>query len=186
MRGIAAGAFFGIESIVPLSLTVQHHFAATAAALPLAGAGLFWALGSWIQGQTEHRVLVVRAGFVCIAVAGALVALAVQPALPGWLMYPAWAFAGTGAGLTITSASVLLLRYTTDAERGADSAALQLSDACASAVTTGFAGVLVAAAARGTLGYTSGFTAIALGLGALALLGAAVAGQVRPPEVGTA
>ena len=76
---------------------------------------------------------------------------------------------------------MLLLRYTTDARRGADSAALQLADATCSALTTGVGGVLVAAAARGVLGYTGAFTIVDLTMVALAAIGAAAAGRARPP-----
>ncbi|MDP9118604.1 MAG: MFS transporter [Actinomycetota bacterium] len=191
MRGLLAGAFFGIESVVPLSLTVQHGFSATAAGLPLACAGLCWALGSWFQGRRRNdvgadeqnrRVRLVRGGFLLLAVSAAAVALSVQPSAPGWMIYPAWGLAGIGAGLTMTSVSVLLLKYTNDADRGADSAALQLCDATGSAMTTGIAGVLVAAAARGALGYTTAFTSFAIAMGVVAGLGVAVSGQVRAPS----
>jgi len=187
LRGVLAGAFFGIEAIVPLSMTVQHGYSATAAGLPLACSGLTWAAGSWWQGrgghadEQEHRVRLVRAGFAFMALSAIAVAVSAQPDLPGWLIYPAWGLAGIGAGLTMSSVSVLLLSYTNDADRGSDSAALQLSDATASAVTTGVAGVLVAAAARGALGYTAAFTVLDLAMAAVALLGVLVAGQVRAP-----
>ena len=187
MRGLLAGAFFGIESIVPLSLSVQHGYSATAAGLPLACSGLTWALGSWWQGRAgpadeqTHRVRLVRAGFGFVLLSALAVAVSAQPGLPGWLIYPAWGLSGIGAGLTMSSVSVLLLNYTNDADRGADSAALQLSDATASAVTTGVAGVLVAAAARGALGYTAAFTILDLAMAAVALAGVLVAGQVRAP-----
>jgi hypothetical protein len=73
-----------------------------------------------------------------------------------------------------------VLKYTTDADRGADSAALQLSDATASALTTGIAGVLVAAAARGSIGATTGFVVLDAAMCALALVGVCVAGRARP------
>jgi len=186
IRGLLAGSFFAIESLVPLSLTVQHGYSATAAGLPLACSGLTWAAGSWWQGrdghadEPEHRVRLVRAGFAFLLLSALAVAVSAQPGLPGWLIYPAWGLAGIGAGLTMSSVSVLLLNYTNDADRGADSAALQLSDATASAVTTGMAGVLVAAAARGALGYTAAFTMLDLAMAAVALVGVLVAGQVRP------
>jgi MFS family permease len=186
-RGLLAGAFFGIESMIPLSMTVQHGYSATAAGLPLACSGLTWTLGSWWQGRTvhaddpEYRVRLVRAGFGFVLFTAVAVAVAEQPAVPGWVIYPAWAFAGLGAGLTMTSASVLLLKFTNDRDRGADSAALQLSDATASAVTTGVAGVLVAAAARATLGYTAAFTILDVAMAGVALVGVLVAGQMRAP-----
>ena len=187
MRGLFAGAFFGVESMVPLTQTVQHGFGATVAALPLVGAGVAWWLGSWWQacGHSEEsprrRVALIRTGFALIGVAAVLVAVGAQPRVSGWLIFAAWALAGLGAGMTWSSIGVLLLRYTNDADRGADSAALQLSDAVSSALTTGVAGVLVAAAARGVFGYTTAFTMLDLAMAGVAGLGVAVAGRARPP-----
>lgn len=189
MRGLFAGAFFGVESMVPLTQTVQHGFGATVASLPLVLAGVTWSVGSWWQGRDhpregpERRVVLIRTGFALIAVAAALVAVAAQPHLPGWVIFPAWAIAGLGAGLTMSSLGVLLLRYTNDADRGADSAALQLADAVTSALTTGIGGVLVAAAARDVFGYTTAFTVLDLLMVAVAGIGVAVAGRARPPAV---
>ncbi len=185
IRGLLAGSFFAIESLVPLSMTVQHGYSPTAAALPLACSGVTWAAGSWWQGRTghadeqEHRVRLVRAGFAFVVLSAVAVAVTAQPSVPGWLIYPAWSLAGIGAGLTMTTSSVLLLKYTNDADRGSDSAALQLSDATVSAVTTGVAGVLVAAAVHGALGYTAAFTILDVAMAGVAFVGLLVAGQVR-------
>jgi hypothetical protein len=188
LRGLLAGAFFGVESIVPLSLTVQHGYGATAAGLPLAISGLAWSVGSYVQSrdpkgdEERHRIRLVRAGLSLIACAAVLVAIVVHPGVPGWLMYPSWCVAGFGAGLSMSTVSVLLLKYTNDEDRGTDSAALQLSDATVSAFTTGIGGVLVAAAARASIGYTTAFTVIALAMAVVAACGAAVSGRVRAPR----
>jgi MFS family permease len=198
LRGLLAGAFFGVEATVPLSLSEQHGYGATIAGLPLALSGFSWAAGSWWQSRVddtagpERRIALIRAGFVLLGVAAAGMALASVPALPGWLAYPAWLIAGLGAGLTMSSVSVLLLNYTNDADRGADSAALQLSDATASALTTGVAGVLVAAAARDAISSTAGFVTLDLLMCVVALIGVGTAYRARaahPPvqsEVGVA
>ncbi|MDT4891163.1 MAG: hypothetical protein QOE97_198 [Pseudonocardiales bacterium] len=185
LRGLFAGAFFGVETIIPLALTVQHHYDPTEAGLPLACSGVTWAIGSWWQGRHVEgdgplrRARLVRVGFVCVAVAAGLVAVAVHPGAPAVLIYPAWALAGLGAGLTMSSVAVLMLSYTNDADRGSDSAALQLSDATSSALTTGYGGVLVAAAAAGSIGYTGAFTALCLTMAAVSGLGAAIADRAR-------
>jgi hypothetical protein len=75
--------------------------------------------------------------------------------------------------------SVLMLNNTTDANRGADSAALQICDTTMAALTTGFAGVLVAAAASGSIGYTSAFVTLAFVMMGVALVGVAVSGRAR-------
>ncbi|MEP6598118.1 MAG: MFS transporter [Actinomycetota bacterium] len=181
MRGLLAGAFFGVDALVPLTLTVQHGYGAVAAGLPLVASGVTWAAGSWWQGRDRHvdsnRVGLIRSGFGFVAAAAVTTALAAQPAVPGWLMYVAWGIAGIGAGLAMSSIGVLLLRYTNDADRGTDSASLQLSDAVSSALTAGLGGVLVAAAARGVLGYTTAFTVLDLAMAGIALVGVALAGR---------
>ncbi|MGH3745004.1 MAG: MFS transporter [Mycobacteriales bacterium] len=185
LRGLLAGAFFGAESLIPLMLSTQHGYAATASGLPLTGAGVTWALGSWFSGRTVagdpsvRRARLLRAGFCCVAAAVALVGVASLPAAPPWLTYPAWLLAGLGAGLAMPTLSVLLLLHTNDRDRGRDSAALQLSDTTASALTTGLAGILVAAAARAALGYTAAFVALDAAMVVLALVGAAAAGRTR-------
>ncbi|MCW2495002.1 MFS transporter [Jatrophihabitans sp.] len=184
LRGLLAGSFFGIEAVIPLSLSVQHGYGATAAGLPLAGSGIGWALGSWWQGRTRtqgddtaRRVVLMRVGFALVAISAAGVGVAQQAASPAWLVYPAWVLAGFGAGLTMSTTSVLLLRHTTDADRGADSAALQLSDATSGAITTGVAGVLIAAAVRHAISYDTAFAVLAGAMTGVALLGAVVAGR---------
>jgi MFS family permease len=97
-------------------------------------------------------------------------------------MYPAWLIAGLGAGLGMSTISVLLLDWTNDADRGRDSAALQLGDGVLSAVTTGAGGALVAAAAHGRIGYTAAFVSIDLAMAAVAVVGVIAAGQARHPR----
>jgi MFS family permease len=185
LRGLFAGAFFGTESLVPLTLTVQHGFGALAAGLPLVVTGVTWTFGSWWQGRSGvrdvQRVQMIRLGFALLALGGIGVAIAAQPALPGWFLYLVWWPAGVGAGLTMSSVGVLLLQYTNDADRGADSASLQLADVVTSAITTGIGGVLVAAAARAVFGYTAAFTVLFLTMVVVAGVGALAAGQARPP-----
>ncbi len=187
LRGIIAGAFFGTESVVPLMLSQQHGLNPTEAGLPLAVSGFAWSFGAWWQGRdhpgetpAEHerrRLHYLRTGFASLCVAIVAVAITALPAGPWWLSYPGWAFAGLGAGLALTTASVLLLDHTNDADRGRDSAGLQLTDTTAGAFTAGIAGVLVAAAAAGTMGYTTAFITLDALMLAVALTGVAVSGR---------
>lgn len=187
MRGIFAGAFFGMEAVVPLAMTEQHGYGPVAAGLPLACSGVGWALGSWWQGRNTttddatRRIRLLRTGFVLVTLCALALVGTVQPGAPAWLVYPVWAVGGFGGGLTMASVNVLLLRYTNDRDRGADSAALQLSDATASALTTGVAGMLVAAAAREALSYATAFSLLNLAMAALAVVGLLVAARAREP-----
>lgn len=182
LRGLFAGAMFGAESLVPLALTVQHGYGATEAGLPLLIAALTWAVGSWWQGRdsaARHRPALVQLGFVLVTAACLVAALASTPAGPGWLMYLAWAIAGLGAGLTITSIGVLLLQWTTDDDRGRDSAAIQLSDGVVSALTTGLGGLLIAAAAHSYVDYTTAFVGLDLAMAGVGLVGVFAALRLR-------
>jgi MFS family permease len=185
MRGLISGAFFGAEAVIPLMLQQQHGLGATVAGLPLTVSGTTWAVGSWWQGRGDpsaraaRQVRLLRTGFCFLGVAIGLIAITALPSSPAWLAFPAWLFAGLGAGLSMPTTSVLMLNNTTDSNRGADSAALQICDTTMASLTTGFAGVLVAAAASGSIGYTSAFVTLALVMIGVALVGVAVSGRAR-------
>jgi MFS family permease len=187
LRGLYGGAFFGGGALVPLMMTLQQGYSASVAALPVAVADVFWAVGSWIQGrppkgdEREYRVRLVRAGFALCTiglVAGAAVAYS---SVPGWWMFPGWCAAGLGAGMTFTTFNVLVLRDTTDADRGFDSAAVQVSGNVGQAVTTGIAGVLIAAAAAGAVGFDTAFSSVYVAMAAVMVFGCAAAAQLRAP-----
>lgn len=183
MRGLLAGAMFGCDSLIPLAMSTQHGYSPTAAGLPLLVAAVFWATGSWWQGRSAlrtDRATLIRTGFVLLSIACAGAAIAAVPSMPGVLVYPAWALAGLGAGLAMPSFGVVVLGRTTDADRGRDVAGLQLSDNVGTAVTTGFGGVLVAAAVNRSIGYTTTFVTIDAVMVAIAVVGVLVAGRARP------
>jgi MFS family permease len=187
MRGLMAGAMFGCDSLIPLAMSTQHGFSPTAAGLPLLVAAMWWATGSWWQGRSglrPDRAALIRVGFVLVSAGCAGAAVASVPSMPGLLVYPAWALAGLGAGLAFPSFGVVVLSQTTDEDRGRDSAALQLGEGVATSFTTGFGGVLVAAAVGRRIGYTAAFVGIDAVMVAIALVGVLVAGRARsgPPD----
>jgi hypothetical protein len=194
LRGVAAGAFIAAESFIPLMMVTERHLSPTLAGLTLTGGGLSWALGSWLQGRPaaeRYREGLIRLGFVLTAVAIAGAALVLWPAAPTWLPAAAWTVGGLGMGVSIASISVLMLRLSPPAAAGANSASLQMSDALGNVLLVGLAGVLfawlgggsVAAAAAGS-GARGAFAAIFAVLTGVALVGAALAGRVRPAGAG--
>lgn len=171
-RGAIAGVFVGMEVIVPLSLSQQLHYSPTMSGAPLMLSALSWAAASTLQGRMRrpNRTVLVGVGLALIAVAGLGMALVALRTIPGWAAFLAWPFAGFGAGFALTTASVALLEHTNDADRGSDSAALQLADSSMSAVSAAFAGALVATAAHGRLGYGNAFAVVFLTMSAVGLL----------------
>jgi MFS family permease len=184
MRGVLAGAFFGLDALVPLMLQTQHGFSPLEAGVPLTCGAVTWALGSWIQGRDRwtlaQRIRLAQTGLVLVAIGAVGLAAVAHPAVWPWFAIVAQSLAGLGVGLGMTAVSVLLLRFTNDTDRGRDSSSMQLCDAVGSALATGFGGILVAFAAAGVLGYASAFTVVDLVMAGVALLGVAAATRLRP------
>jgi MFS family permease len=182
-RGLLAGAFFGMDALLPLSLTELHGYSPTTAGIPLTTGALGWALASQVQGRRPDvaRVVLLRTGFVLLAVGLAASALVAVPQLQGWPSYLTWAVAGFGMGLGMPSLSVLLLEQSREERRGADSAAFQIADVTMSAACVGLVGVLVAAAAAQLLPFPAAVLLAVAALTALAVLGAAIAPRTGAP-----
>ncbi len=182
-RGLLAGAFFGMDALLPFVLTEQHGWSAATAGLPLTAGAVGWVVAAQLQGRRPDvpRQRVLRLGCLVLAAGLAATAATAVPALGGWPAYLSWAVAGVGMGLGMPSVGVLLLDQSPEAERGANSAALQISDVTASALCVGLAGVLVAGAAEGGGPLWPAVLAAVAGLTVPALLGARVAGRTVAP-----
>jgi MFS family permease len=185
-RGLLAGAFFGMDALLPLALTSVHGYSPTAAGIPLTAGAFGWCLASNLQGRLPGvpRERLLRAGFALLALGLAGSALAAVPALGGWPASPFWALAGLGMGLGMPSVAVLLLDQSPEHRRGADSAALQISDVTASALCIGLAGVLIAAATADLVSLPVAIIASASVFTAVAVLGGVVAGRAAAPPAG--
>ncbi|WP_344689881.1 MFS transporter [Blastococcus jejuensis] len=186
-RGLLAGSFFGMDALLPLTLTQLHGYSPTTAGIPLTAGALGWAAASQLQGRRPDiaRVVLLRAGFVLLALGVAGTALVAVPGFGGWPAYLTWGVAGLGMGLGMPSVGVLLLDQSPEHRRGADSAAFQIADVTGSALCIGAIGVLVAAAASGLMALTTAVLVAVVVLTAVAALGAVVAPRagagVTPP-----
>ncbi|MFI5956859.1 MFS transporter [Cryptosporangium sp. NPDC051539] len=181
IRGLAAGSFFAVETLVPLTLGSIHGWSPAAAGLPLTIGALGWSSASWIQGRypSVPRSLVVGTGMGCVAVACALMAVVAWVPGSAWAAYPTWVVGGLGMGLIMPSLSVLLLEFSTDGDRGRNSAAMQISDALLSSLTIGFGGVVVAAATAGAFGLPTAIASSNLVMAGVAIVGILVAPRLR-------
>jgi MFS family permease len=181
-RGLLAGAFFGMDALLPFVLTEQHGWSAATVGLPLTAGAVGWVTAAQLQGRRPDvpRQRVLRAGCLLLAAGLAATATIAIPGLGGWPAYLTWAVAGVGMGLGMPSVGVLLLDQSPEAERGANSAALQISDVTASALCVGLAGVLVAGAADSGGPLWPAVLAAVAALTVPALLGARVAARTVP------
>jgi MFS family permease len=182
-RGLLAGAFFGMDALLPLAMTQLHGYSPAAAGVPLTAGALGWAAASQLQGRRPDlpRVLLLRIGFVLLAAGLAATAWIAVPGVGGWPAYLSWGVAGLGMGLGMPSVGVLLLDQSADHRRGADSAAFQIADVTGSALTVGIVGILVAATAASLLTVPAAVVTAVGVLTAVALLGALVAPRAGVP-----
>ncbi|MEU1312907.1 MFS transporter [Streptomyces cinnamoneus] len=191
LRGLAQGSFLAAETFVPLMLVTERGLSATLAGLSLTGGGLTWALGSYTQSRARmepHRERLITLGMGMQAIAVAAVPLVLIDAVPVWLVAVCWLLVGYGMGLTISSGAVLTLRLSRPGEEGTNSASLQVSDALGSVALVGLAGVFFALGGGGAVSVSAHDTAApggafiaVFGLAAgAALVGAWVAGRLRP------
>ncbi|OPC82757.1 MFS transporter [Embleya scabrispora] len=183
-RGVLAGAFFAVESFVPLMLTSEHGLSPTQAGLTLTVGALSWAIGSWYQGRSprERRPGLVRIGFLLVAVAIGGALLALVPGMSPYTVTVGWFFGGLGMGLAVSSVSVLTLDLSTPEESGTNSSSLQVADTLGNIVMVGLAGAIFAALHEGTGRDAGVFTLIFAIMLVTALLGAVLAPRVRPPH----
>ncbi|WUH93338.1 MFS transporter [Streptomyces sp. NBC_00433] len=197
MRGLAAGTFAAAETFIPLMLVTQRGLSATMAGLSLAGGGLTWALGSYLQARPRFepmRERLVQVGMVLSATAIAAVPLALDHAVPVWIVAVAWCLAGMGMGMVISTLSVLLMRISRPQDAGTNSAALQVSDALAQVVLVAAAGTAFAALGGGSLApsaaaggtavaaHPAAFAAVFLPAALLALASTVAAARLRPAK----
>ncbi|OIJ99520.1 MFS transporter [Streptomyces monashensis] len=189
LRGLSAGSFIVAESFVPLMLVTQRGLSPTLAGFSLAPGGVTWALGSYLQSRPRmapYRERLMTAGMALVAAAVATAPGVLVHAVPVWTVAVAWTFGCLGMGLVISSTSVLLLRLSAPQEAGANSAALQISDALANVVLLAATGAAFAALGGGSAAATTAdgprplaFAAVFLPMAGVALVGAWVTRRLR-------
>lgn len=155
LRGLIAAAFASAEAFLPLLLTGQFGWTLTQAGAALSAGAVSWSVGSTVQARVQAeatRQRLLPAGFGLAALGLVTVMATVGAAgLPQGLALAGWIGVGLGIGLSFPMLSVLLLRLSAPHEQGANSSALQLSDALVSSAALGGAGLLFDPATRQVL-----------------------------------
>ena len=149
LRGLVAAAFGTAGSLLALMLTTIHHLGPAAAGASLTVTGLCWAAGSQAHGLNvvQRRVAAVRrlqVGFALIAVGilgPALTSLELLPVLPALVL---WGVAGVGMGIVSPTLSTQLLKFAPVSDQGRITAASSLTASVAQAVALAVAGALIA------------------------------------------
>jgi MFS family permease len=155
LRGVLTFAFFALEAYVSLALIEWRGLAAGLAGLAIAAGSLTWTAGAWIQAHGALRrgyPFFVRVGFGTIALGTLLFALGLDLAVPIWVGFAGIAVAGLGMGMAYAPQSLIVLRESAEAEQGAATSALSLSDLLGTALGTGLTGAILAAGLRAGAG----------------------------------
>jgi MFS family permease len=147
LRGLMAGAYFGIEAFIPLMLVQERGMSATVAGLSLTGAAVSWALAAWLSNRPRLRERIPRPRLVRLGIGIATVALlgaiaAISPHTPAWTAAAAMFFAAFGMGLAFPNISTLMLELSAPGDQGANSAALQVADGLTSTLSVAVAGAV--------------------------------------------
>ncbi|WP_370421325.1 MFS transporter [Streptomyces sp. QH1-20] len=181
LRGVAAAAYFTVESFIPLMLVNERDLSPTAAGTSLTGAALSWAGAAWLQGRprlplTRERVVLV--GALVHFCAAALTIAGVLRALPAVTAAVGLVVAGFGMGLLLPGVGVLTLDRSAPDRQGANSAALQLADNLCSVLLVGACGAAFNAA-HTRAGHDAGAFALVFAVAATVAGGACLlAGRV--------
>ena len=144
-RGLLSAGFVAAEAFLPLMLLAAYGVDPATAGLALTAGAVGWAVGSFLQARASgrrHRLLVIGATMLAAAVGG--IGLLASPAVPFWVIVAVWSFAGAAMGLALSSTSVMVLALSTSADRGRNSASLQISDQLGAVAGTTVAGILFA------------------------------------------
>ena len=154
LRGIAASAFFGCEAFLPLLLQRERGLSPLLAGVALSMGALGWFAGSWLQGHqrrgwSRRQLLQSGAAMMCVGIV--VTSLALQPGVSLWLALSGWSLTGLGMGMIYPSLSVLTLSLSPPAQQGANTSALQLSEALGVATTLAVSGSLFALFLQGNV-----------------------------------
>lgn len=146
-RSLLAAGFFGAEAYVPLSLVEHRGLSVSHAGLLLTSAAVLWFSGSWVAANLPalaSKALRVRLGAACVLVGVGSGFLTLTDAVPVLVIAAGWSVGGLGMGLAASTLGVLLLDHSAPGEQGANSAAMQTSDAVVQSLVLAIGSVVFA------------------------------------------
>ena len=177
LRLIVAGAFFGSEIYLPYLFIERYEFSPSLAGVVLTGAGVSWAVASWLQGRLGDRVsntqaVQIGAGLLAVAL---IVVLAVAAfTLNPIIAFVAWTLAGAAMGFMYPRFSVAVLGLSAVSAQGFNSAALSIGESLGAAVALAVTALVSSAIAGGA--FTADFAVTVV----IALVAVVLAPRVRP------
>jgi MFS family permease len=143
-RSFQAGAFFGGETIVLVTLQNLRGYTAVEVGWALTVGSIGWTAGSWLQSQRWVRLsrdafLTIGTLLSAVALAG-LTAFAWFPQIPHIVGLLLWVVGGTGMGLAMPSSAVAVMSLSSRFEQGRNQSSMQVAESVGNSVVTAVAG----------------------------------------------
>ncbi|MER2134231.1 MAG: MFS transporter [Arthrobacter sp.] len=185
-RGLINAAFVSAEAFMPVMLLAVYGVSPATAGIALTAGAVGWAIGSFLQarvpGPRRWLLLAGGSGLLTLSIGGTGLLAGAQA--PFWLLVAVWSLAGVAMGAALSSTSVLVLDASSAADRGQNSASLQLSDQVGAVAGTTVGGVLLAVLVQqDPVGPEAGYALMWLVLAVFAVIGTAAgirSASVRP------
>lgn len=174
-RGLINAAFVAAEAFMPVMLLAVYGVSPATAGIALTVGAVGWAIGAFVQARiTRRRYLLLAGGSGLLALAVGGTGLLAGAQAPFWLLVIVWSLAGVAMGAALSSTSVMVLDASSAADRGRNSASLQLSDQVGAVAGTTVGGALFAVLAQpGTSQEGTSFAVMWLFLAVFAVIGTA-------------
>lgn len=147
-RGLLAGSFFTAQAYVVLMFEEQWGMDATTAGFVLAAVGVVWWLGSTVQARNSEKahVVVMSAGTAVLSASLVAMTAVIGFDASQWLAALAFVVAAAGMGLAYPRTTVAMLAFSSDADRGSNSAAINAADSMGAALSIAVAGLIMGVA----------------------------------------
>ncbi|GAA2752061.1 MFS transporter [Amnibacterium kyonggiense] len=179
VRGLFSAGFAAADAYLPYSLIALRDITPVVAGAITTVGAVSWATGSELQSRFAGRLSDHRAiglGSVAFFSGAALVGVGTWTALIA-VVVVGWLCAGLGIGTAYPRLSTMTLALSVPAERGRNSAALQIADGFGNGLALTVVGVVTAFAPDGEFVGAFGLAAL-LGLGVLL-----IARRTAPPDL---
>lgn len=153
--GLAAGvmlhfllfyAFYSTELFMPLIMIEFRGLSSSVTGLAFTSCAIAWVAASFFQAWLSTRVSLSRSLLLgmCITTLGvAAAAILLLPEVPYWVVYPAWAIAGIGMGISFNTVVSATMNFTREGEEGATSTANGIAGSLAIGLAAGVGGAII-------------------------------------------
>jgi MFS family permease len=161
---LLSGAFFTVDSFVPLMLTELHGFSYFQAGMVITVATVTWSLGSWWQSRAASNIepgTITTIGAALVAAGMVGVATGLIPDAPIWMVYVGWTIAGGGMGVAFPTIPLSVMNASEEGKEAGQLSSTLLMDTLGMTVGAGLGGACIALATSGAVALDETVTGVA-------------------------